>query len=244
MVNNRFRYFLPVLGLLGVLSAVPASGAAIQYTDITSWNNATSGVVAVPFTGIAPAGGIVNYNTSTGLVINGVQFLGYLTPASFQLSVVDSQYVAPYWNFGSPNVQSPVYDRAQSATYLPFIRVVLPAGTTAFSTTLGTVSPNALAYSVQLSDGTTFIVPTANRPTPSFIGVNSSSAISYADFTVLGTTYNGGTYGLLQSFKVGTSVDPPPADTPEVATMIMIGVGLLFLRSDKKNPKWFGLVHA
>ena len=247
MLKNQFRHFLPVLCLLCVLSAVPASGAAIQYTDATSWSNATTGITAVPFTGIAPAGGSVTYNNSTGLVVNGVQFLGFLSPTSYQLSVVDSQFASPYWNFGSPNVQSPVYDRAQSATYLPSIRVHLPAGTTAFSTTLSTVSPNALTYSVQLADGTTFVVSTANRPTTSFIGVTSAASIGYVDFTVLGTAYNGGTYGLMQSFQIGTASATPsvsPGQVPEAATTIMIGLGLLLLRSVKKTPKLFQLVHA
>ena len=240
MLNTRFRYSLPVLGLALAFAARSANGADIQYTDATSWTAAVTGVTAIPFSGIAPAGGSVTYNTSSGLVVNGVTFLGYFSPTAFQLSVVDSQFSTPYWNFGSPNVQSPGYDRAQTATFLPYIHVVLPAATTAFSTTLSTVSPNALVYQVTLSDGSQFFVQTGNRPTPTFIGITSSSAITYADFMVMGTAYNGGTYGLMQNFQTATTAN----NTPEAATMLLIGAGLLFVRSLRKNPKLFKLVHA
>lgn len=248
MSNYRLHVILPLLVIALILVMAPANASTVEYTDQASWLANTSSTTAIPFTGLAPASSSVTYNTSTGLVINGVQFLGYLTATSYQLAVLDTNYVSPYFNFGSPSVQSPTYDRAQGSNALPYIRVILPTGTTAFSTYLDTVSPNSLVYDVKLPDGSEYTVPTASRPTPTFVGVTSTSAISYVDFTVLGTTYNGGTYGLLQNFSIGTAgtAQPQvtPSDTPEAATLILIGLGLAFVRKFRRYGMHGGMSAA
>jgi hypothetical protein len=103
----------------------------------------------------------------------------------------------------------------------------------AFGVDLMTVSPNALAYRVELQ-GLTVNVPTAVRPNRTFFGAISDTPISYIDFTVAGTVFNGGTYGLLDNFQF--------EQTPEPGTFILIGSGLIALSTIAKRFRGLKIV--
>lgn len=226
-------------GLLAValFTAFPVSAATVSYTDQVAWTTAAGTITQFNFDNIAPSGLYTDESTSTGLTIDGAQFVGYVSPTAYQLQVVDSMFVFPYYNFGSGGaLRSPTYDRAQNASFIPYIQVNLPANTTAIAADLATVSPNGLAYEIILSDGSSYTVNTQARPNTTFLGITSDTAITYADFVVLGTQYNGGTFGLIKDFSYATSASQgDQVPTPEAATLILIGTGLIAFRWLRKR---------
>lgn len=231
---NRFGIMLSHAGAALLFATVSAQAATVTYNDVTSWLSATTGDTNISFT--ATAGSFNDYSTSTGLVMSGVHFIGYISPTSYQLTTVDQMFAAPYFDFGTGgSLRGPMYDRAANATFLPYIHVTLPSNVTAFATNLMTASPNAVPFKVTLADGESFSVATGNRPTTAFFGLTADAAISYVDFALPTAANNAGTSGLLKNFQFGTSgATPPPADTPEAATLILIGTGLVFFRSFRK----------
>jgi hypothetical protein len=240
---SKLRVFLPILSAL-LMPAAPAGATIVQYTDLASWTAATNTITTIGFEGLAPAGGTKDYSNTTGLVISGVQFEGFLTSSQWQLTVVDAANVSPFFNFGSgASLRGPIYDHPP-ANFTPYIHVVLPS-MTAFSVDLMTVSPNAMSYQATLSDGSTFTIPTANRPARTFFGVTSSNPITFVDFKVLNTSPTAGTLGMLDNFAVAQA-DPqtPPADTPEVATLLLIGSGLIGFRVFRKRLRVLTQAHA
>jgi hypothetical protein len=252
MFRTKLQLFILSFVVLLLSIATPAHASLVTYTDPTSFANATSSLTQVPLTGLAPAGSFKDYSTSTGLLMDGVDFVGeYTTYSSYQLDVYDSQYGSPYYNWGSgPVLRGPVYDNASPAN-LPYIQVTLPTNTTAFSVNLMTLSPNGLTYQITLPGGATYTTPTASRPTQTFFGLTSDTAISYVDFTVLGTSSTGGTYGLMDNFQFGTASTSDSGDTggsgsdvPEVGTLVLIGTGLIAFRMIRRHGSADTPAHA
>ncbi len=217
---SRSIYLSALTALL--LPVLPAHASIITYADSTSFNAAATGLTSIGFEGQALTNNIKAFNTSTGYLVAGVDFVGYLSASAYSLTVIDGGYASPYFNFNSgASLASPQYNGGPGAPFIPFIRVSLPANVTAFAVDLMTVSPNALTFQVALQ-GSTFNVATANRPTRTFFGLTSDTPISSIDFTVAGTSLSGGTYGLLDNFEFG-------GQTPEPGTFLLIGGGLIAL---------------
>ncbi len=212
-----------------VVAILPVHAALITYSNSTLFNAAATSLTTIDFSGQAPANGFKDFSTSTGYATNGVTFVGYSTASIYSLRIVDSGASAPFWNFGSgATLESPSYDRPANATFLPYIRVTLPANVAGVGVDLMTVSPNALTYQVAVQ-GSTFNVATAIRPNRTFFGVRSDAPISFLDFTVAGTAYNGGSFGLLDNFQF--------EQTPEPGTFVLIGGGLIALGTFSKRKR-------
>jgi hypothetical protein len=246
MLNGRNRLIVLFFGAVLLLAVVSANASTVTYTDPTAWGNATSGDQEITFNGIAPSGSFTNEGTSTGLTIDGVQFIGQLTANTNALNVTDEFYAAPYFDWGVPaTLESPIYNLPANPTFMPYIQVNLPANTTAFSALLGTVSPNGLTYQVTLSDGEVFTIGTGTRPNLTFFGIttDSSNAIAWADFTVLNPGTYSGTYGILTDFQFGANAtggsgqgqDQGAPQVPEACTLILIGSGLVAMRAFRKH---------
>ena len=59
------------------MAVLVASGrAATVYSDRTTWESVVSGLTTINFEGIAAAGATAQFDTSAGLTVSGVQFLG------------------------------------------------------------------------------------------------------------------------------------------------------------------------
>ncbi len=236
---NRFGIMLSHAGAALLFATVSAHAATVTYNDVTSWLAATTGDTNISFT--ATAGSFNDYSNSTGFMSSGVQFLGYISPTAYQLTTVDQMFATPYFDFGTGgSLRGPQYDRATNSTFLPYIHVILPSSVNAFAANLMTGSPNAVSFSVTLADGESFNVATGNRPATTFFGLTADAPISYVDFALPTASTNGGTTALLKNFQFGTNAAgtgpvTPPADTPEAATLILIGTGLMFFRTFRKQ---------
>ena len=248
-MSTRFFSTFSCIAATSILSAGLASAATVTYTDSAAWSAAATGNTTIDFTGLAPSGSFKDYGTSTGLTASGVNFLGYMSATSYQLSVMDSMFAQPYYNFGGgATLRGPGSD-FQTGSFTPYIHVVLPGNVTSIAANLASISPNGLTYSIKLSDGETFSSTTGSRPNATFFGLTTDAPISYVDFALSNASAGNGSFGLIKTFQFATAgttsgTNPvAPTDTPEACTMILIGTGLVAFRAMKKKG-FLGLQQA
>jgi hypothetical protein len=243
MLRLSLGTFLTLSLLCLAFFATPAYSVTITtYSNLASWEAASSGQQEITFAGLAPAGSETTYNTSTGVTQNGVEFIGYTaTPGSYDIVVLDttaSQW-SQFYNYGTGDALDLNLDRPNAGSALPYIQISLPTPVTAFGMDLFTASPSALSYTITVA-GTPYTVPTnaaSGTPpsTPVFWGVTSDTGISTITLTLQGTTFNGSSQAFLGDFQFGAADDMSQA--PEAATFLLIGSGLIGLVALKKRAK-------
>lgn len=202
------------------------STSLTTFTSLAAWQAATSGVQTADFEGLTPPGTATTYNSPTGVSnYPGVEFIGYTSSGSSYIQVIDTSAFS-WYNYGTGDALIMPMDRPTSASPLPYIHVVFTTPVTAFGGDLFTASPQALSFTVTVL-GNTFTASTNSQPNTAFFGITSDTPITSVDFTLAGTVYNGGSQALMDNFRWGTA--SPQNDTPEAATFLMIGSGLLGL---------------
>ncbi len=209
------------------VSFVPAFATIITYTDRTAWQTATTNDTNIDFEGQTPVDTAKAYSDSNGYKQSGVQFEG-INGFGFALSIVNPGPNTSYYNWGSgASLQSGFYFGGAN---VPYIHVILPTSITAFGVDLMTGNPNAQSVKVAVNGTGNLTDATAAKPTRTFFGVTSDSAIGTIDFSIVNPQANSGAYVLLDNFSFGTvkpAAPPPPlTEVPEVATMFLIGTGL------------------
>jgi hypothetical protein len=203
---------------------VPAHSTIITtYSVQANWLAALTGQQTLDFSGLT----VGNLPSGVSLVSGTIIF----TAQNGNLQAVDTGF-SPFYNYGTGIALSIAYDRT-AGNPAPNFHVVLPANITAFSLNLFTVSPNVSSFSVTAA-GNTYTVPTFATPTPAFFGVVANAPISSIDLTVLGTVFNGDTVGLIDNFSFGTAAT---TDTPEIASKVLIGSGLVLLAGLKRRAR-------
>lgn len=219
--------FIPGAVIALTLAAVPAHSTIITtYSVQANWLAALTGQQTLDFSGLAPANGTTNYPSGVSLAAGTIIF----TAVNGNLQAVDTG-VNSFFDYGTGVALSILYDRP-SGNPAPNFHVALPANVTAFGVNLFTVSPHSLNFSVVAAGGS-YTVPTFTPQTVAFFGVTSDAPITGIDLTVLGTVFNGSTTGLIDNFAFGTA----SADTPEVASKILIGSGLVLLAGLKRRAR-------
>jgi hypothetical protein len=222
----RLRFCFSILSLCGglALTLVPAYSTTITtYSSLSTWTAATSaGYQTVTFTGTATPGSVTNYYGATGLTADGVEFIGYTYSGSSDLQSVDTSAYS-YYDWGTGDALLQTLSRLNAGSALPYVNIVLPANITALGLNLFTASPEALNFTITVA-GNQYTVPTYTQPTLAFWGITSDTPISSLQLTLAGTTYNGGSYELLDNFSFGAS-DLTAA--PEAGTYLLIGSGLI-----------------
>lgn len=213
---------------LGTIPAFADSIVTGTFSDPVSWSNAATADDEITFDGVAPLGSYTTYGAG-GYSDDGVTFIGS-NGAGFLEQIADSGFQSPYNNWGAGGTLT-------SAQYLtvgntPYIQVVLPAATTAFSVDLGSLSPNAMSVQVLLSDGESFTVPTNSRPNLTFFGVTTNAAVSYVDFSLVGADPDNGSQLAMDNFSLGTA---DQTATPEAGTLGLIGLGLVSLTAVRRR---------
>ena len=231
---RRLPFLRTLVSAALVVSAVPAFASVVNtYTSRTTWLADSSGVQNVDFAGLAPVNGVSSIFYS--LNIDSVAFTAVQGAGSFGMQAVDTN-MAPWYNFGGGNA---LMMPNLITLPVPYFHIVLPSAVTSFGVDLMSVSPGGVGYTVT-ADGTSFTVPTFTAPTPGFFGATFDSPVTTIDITPLGISPGDYTNALMDNFSFGTAagaVTPPTDETPEAATLVMIGVGLVGLRTIRKRQE-------
>jgi len=234
---RQFRVLiLPALAALA-WNVTPAYATTLTtYTDLASFNAATSGDTTIDFEGLTPPGTNTVYGNGAGVTVGNVDFIGYTsTGASLPVSVWDTSVIS-WANFGTNDAFVENMNYANGGAP-PHIHVVFTMPVTAFGTNLFTTSSYGMPFAITLyGASSTQLAPPLTQtvtdpfPTTAFWGVTSDTPIYSADFTVPAAVGTGNTGAFLDNFTYGTAdTQGPPPETPEAATMLLIGSGLLGL---------------
>lgn len=230
----QFRSICRRLGLLAVallLCSFPAQSATITvYDDPVAFDAAAMSLLAINFEGLAPNNSFQNYANPAGLTTDQVNFAAAGTGpfGAGNVTVLGAGYAAS---------QSAVYNTGTGAIliYTPpnqpgtaYLDITLPSGITAVGTDFWAVQPYVTTMQVTVSAGgtsSTFPVSTVTRPTSTFFGVTSDTAITSLQFH-----FPAGQVGvILDNFTLGeaAAITPPEEAIPEPGTVMLVGAALL-----------------
>jgi hypothetical protein len=222
------RWALLALGI----SALPSYAATLQiYSDQTLFNQQLSVYSTVTFENIVSAPGYVNdYDDLSGFTdpATGVQFVGINDPYSPYLAIEwpSASQTDQNWGTGA-YLLGPYYGNLSTQ----YVEITLPNPAYAVGMDLMTQTPYGGSYSITLSTGDTISpIATQNLPTPTWFGVISDTPITSLRVEVLSGHSN------IDNFEFGSPLGSQ-TDTPEAATFILIGSGLLGLRLVKRRRR-------
>jgi hypothetical protein len=208
-----------------VTGMVPRASATLitTYTDEPTWAAATAaGFTSIPFTGAF---------FGPSLTLSGATFT---TDGTGNLQVINTTG-SSFWDYGTGWAIDPV------SSGQPVIHVTLAAGVTSFGLNITTVSPNNDHLTITAND-VTYNVPSFS---PSGGGFAFFGATFDAPITSFDIKSTAGDFLFADNISFGTVADtppppPPPSETPEVASLFMIGSGLVGMRLLNKRMHLFG----
>ncbi len=229
---NRLRYTVVLVSMTIAGMGVARGTPLLTYPDVTSWLGAVTVLGDATFeTGNTSPGTIKNYNTGPYSEADaaGVSFTG-----SNWLFVVNPSASQTWYHFGSGNSLSA---NGSDGLVPVSITATLPANVTAVALNMMVTGNAGLPVVLTFSDGTQVTVPTSSGQA-SFYGATFASPITWVAEASSGTPPVG-TYVMMDNFSYGTAnqtqQDPPPDDTPELATLLLIGTGLVAMASFRKR---------
>jgi hypothetical protein len=211
---HNFRYLI-VFSCLGlVLAVVPGSATTItQYNDFASWQAATlSGFQLIDFQSSTTG-------TFSSVSFPGVQFSGIGGPSN-TIMIMDTTFLG--WNSG----KAAFINTNQSQT----MNIILAPAVTAFAFNVFSASPHGQTFTISVN-GTPYVVPTNDLPnSPTFFGITSDSPITALSVAL--ATASPSAYILVDNVSFGTA---QISQTPEAATLLLIGSGLVGMMALRKR---------
>lgn len=228
MFPNMKLIMKSALAVLAI-SAVPAFSTNLQtFNNQNLFNAELSNYYTVGFENlITTQGSALSYqdlngylDSTTGVRFVGVNstdspFLNIYLPAFGQNTVIQGSgaiLLGPYW-LNQPS---------------RYTLVTPPSPVYAFGLSMATMTPSGGAFSIYLSTGDTFSpIATVNPPASQWFGVISDTAITSIQIRSLTGQ------PMMDNFEFGTPL-AAQQDTPEVASLLMIGSGLAGLSLLKK----------
>ena len=202
-----------------------ASATVLQiYDSRANWEAATTGRTDVDLEGLSLPLGYASYSTSGGLSLGGLTFVGVESSGYWLYAINPTAGDAQ--DFGSSTILKTQYGASA------YLAITLPSATTSFGVDLMTAFPDAQTFRIELDSVDLGVVfSTGARPTRTFVGVTTDTAISQVRIYL--TSGNSGTVALYDNFgygAAGSGGGGGPEETPEIATMLCVGSGLIALR--------------
>lgn len=210
---------------IAILSMTIAANATVlqTFTDQTTFTNATSGISAVNFA----AAVVGNYYNAAGVTVSGVTFVGFDGVVSsvqqYSLAVLSPGAHVPW---GTQVLRGG--NGSLNGSYIQFNLL----GATAVAMRLASFWEGN-PVKVTLSTGESYTVNTPNVAPAAFWGFTSDAAVTFVRIS----TINQSGSPVLVDLQYGTAnaPEPPPPETPEVATMLTIGIGLFAIHRLKRG---------
>ena len=215
-----------LLALAILTMSVAAQAATITtYSTQSAFSNAATGITMLDFSSFAVSA--VLYNNAAGLTVGGINIFGKDGVSNYSLTVADSSF-DPHYVWGTKVIRGGNSTASDSYIQLNF------AGVTAIAFHLATFWPGS-PVKLTLSSGESFTVNTATVAPATFWGFTSDTAENYVRISTIG----GNGSPVVVDFQYGAAGqsgggDDPPADTPEVMTLLTLGAGLVALRCLKR----------
>jgi hypothetical protein len=210
MSHNTFKTSLPIAMIALTLLAAPAGAEPVVYTSSADWTSVVTDIITAPFTGQAGSSAFTQYNTSGGLTLGNVNYVGFTGEAGvYNLSVFNPAY-DPALNRGS----GPSLAGGWSPGYL---LATLPAGGVfALAVEISSYSQGH-DVSITLSSGENYTITTPTNSTMKFWGVTSDVAITNIKFSTTGALT------MIDDFSYGSI---PGEETPEPMGLVLGATGL------------------
>jgi hypothetical protein len=165
---RTYGCFLLALATLGSLPSA-ASAALVFYSDIASYDAATTGNTPVTFGGIAPDNNYINYPTPPGTTVGGVNFT--IDPAN------SNGFLYVLGN-GKAYTNVSVVSSEFSTLNNDNLVITLPGATGYTGVGFYVGNYTELAMTFKLSTGETFSEGMPQYPNLAFVGVTSTSPIT------------------------------------------------------------------
>jgi hypothetical protein len=159
----------------------------------------------------------------------GIGFLGGFTPSGSYLEDVGPS-ISHWFDFGSVDSLASGFSSSVSQ---PYIQATLPAAVTAVALDVMTYG-NPDSVTLTFSDNTTQTVSTASLQ-QTFVGFTFTLPVSWVKVSIPNSPT--GTAVLIDNFAIGAVQGGDDMDTPEPATFLLIGLGLVFLACLKKRRR-------
>jgi len=216
------------------LLVTPAFCTVITFNSQSAWQTATTGdSTPIGFENLAlTPGSQQDYSTTTGLVISGVEFIGWASSTTAQLHVINPTANQQYYDYGTGSILYWAADNGVTGAY-PYLEVILPQAVNAVGMNIMAGAGGVFQAGLNNAVFTYTSGATTGWPTPNFFGLTSDTA-----FTTFYLQLPGGNTPFIDNFSYGSEQtqggggDPPA--TPEVATFLMIATGLIALGKGRR----------
>lgn len=224
-MKRAARYAIAALAV----SAVPAFSSSLQtFNNQALFNAQLSSYYTVGFDNLVTTPGMaVTFNDLNGYLDSfGDRFVGINSTDSPYLTVYLPYATQTSYMLGSGPILIGPYWQNEPSRYT---QITLAAPVYALGMSLATAYPTAGSLTVTLSTGDVITpIPTLATPASQWFGVISSTPITWLDVQAISGQ------PLMDNFEFGAPL-AAQQDTPEAATLLMIGTGLLALRFLKRS---------
>jgi hypothetical protein len=219
----QVRHLFLSAAVFGVVLATtrPADAGLVVYTDLASFEAATSGLSDVNFNGIVAPGQFAGYAIPPGYTdpTTGTNF-SFLNANGADINVTSATYYSTA--FGGPVLPADVLNSSSVVPIGASESITLPANSTAFGIYFSTYDTSPIT--VTLSNGDTYI---DNSPPGfgNFVFLGFTDTTLFSSLTITDPTDSG---VLLADVKFGSSI-------PEPSSLALLGLSSLLLAGRRRR---------
>jgi len=210
MPHDTLKTTIPIAMIALTLLAAPAGATSTVYPSRSDWTAVVTNVITVPFTAQAGSSAYTEFNTSAGLTVDGVNFIGF----TGEQGVYNLKVYNPAYNSLLERGSGPSLGGGWSPGYL---LATLPAGGVyALAVDFATETKDRSVL-ITLSSGETYTLTSPANSTMKFWGITSDVAIADIKFSAINTLT------MIDNFSYGSI---PGEEAPEPMGLVLGATGL------------------